>query len=181
MKKITILTFIMSLMVASSMMAQTTYYVSASGVGGADGSMANPFGNLGLAVGAAVSGDTIIIDGSNGPIPHNSSSVLDFTKNDLTIIGTVPLPAILDGALIAANARMFFLQNDVTVSFSGITFTGVPTGGQGAVIQAQSGCVVNIDDCVFDNNAAYGGHGGAISLSGATLNIINSLFKNLYS
>ena len=180
MKKITILTFIISLMVASSIMAQTTYYVSASGgsiTTGADGSAALPFINVGLAINAAVTGDTIIIDGTAGPVNQNSQSSIDFTKNNLTITGINP-PVIINGSGLLPGLRMFNVQAGLTVTFSGITFTGVVDGGQGAVMTGQLGSAIIIDDCVFDNNSALGGNGGAIYMPAGNLDIKNSLFKN---
>ena len=77
------------------------------------------------------------------------------------------------------KARVFNIQNGVTVTLKGITFiNGNSTGPGGSVL---SNGVVHIEDCKFINNTATAGNGGSVFLNCSGSTITGSYFEGSHT
>jgi hypothetical protein len=101
---------------------------------------------------------------------------------DVDIVGPGAGQLTIERDANAVPFRLFEVDQGVTVSFSGLTFSGgsVNTGeagtGGGAVISSRGNLVV--EDCTFTNNSVFGeselGRGGAILAQGWNQNGVRS-------
>jgi hypothetical protein len=185
MKRITLLTFGLCLLMASNLFAQTTYYVSAAGTNTDGLTLATAFTNFRTALDGAANGDTVIIDGAGGIIFHTAGSLT--LRVDLTVVGQNS--AILDGT--NSITRLMQLKNEedpireIAFDVSNVTFQNFSSTYVAGVISVQAGGTLNVDNCVFLDNSSNGvtntgvasGSGGAIAINKSHCTIKNSLFK----
>ena len=170
MKKITMLTFVLSLFMASSLMAQTTYYVKADATGANNGtSLADAFTTFGEVLAVSGPGDTIIVDGE---VAQGGNSVT--INYSLNIVGQNS--AKVNGIL--GSQRLLYVNGSHTLNVSNLTFENFTYQQIAGVLYANNGAILIIDNCAFINNTTnHANGGGAINVVNSTCTITNSLFK----
>jgi hypothetical protein len=194
MKKTTLLSFFVTLLIGFISVAQTSYYVKAGG-GNTDGlSEANAFTNVNTAVQAATDGDKIIIIGTvnqSGQVAIGKT--LDFEGQQDAILNATSTARMYN--VSAAGKSISFLnitfQNvDATVQGSAInitqnsdltltncTFKNNITTSNGTVLAGGAG-VLTVTNCLFDGNSTNRGGAIAITTTGRQLIVSGSTFVN---
>ncbi|HTF90181.1 MAG TPA: right-handed parallel beta-helix repeat-containing protein [Planctomycetota bacterium] len=145
-----------------------TWYVNAAAAPGGNGSQAAPFQAIGQGIGAALSGDTVLV--ASGVYTGANNRNLDFTGRDLVVRSTgSPASCVID---CQGSGRAFNFHSGETAAsrLQGFTITGgnaVPplvAGGGGICVSSSSPTIVS---CVI-SNCTSPGFGGGIYLWGSS-------------
>jgi hypothetical protein len=149
-----------------------TWYVDDDAAQGGDGAPATPFRSLRPAVAAALPGDTLLL--SSGLYQRSEDREVETRGKDLTIESqNGAAVTVLD---LGGAGRALRIREGGVVTVEGLTFRNGATAFSalepdaalpGGAILADSG-VLNVRDCVFEDNAAAQG-GGAIYLRGGRI------------
>ncbi|WP_439130906.1 T9SS type A sorting domain-containing protein [Polaribacter sp.] len=170
MKQKFFLTTLLCFFVTFGLMAQTDYYVSASGDNSDGLTLGTAFTTVNAAVNAATAGDNIII---NGSVTDTQKTLLD--KN-LTFTGQSSASVTQTAA-----GNLFDVRAAINITFTDITFDGISNTGAGGVLNA-FGAAANITftNCILSNNSATGGNGGGAIFIGnsVTVTLTNSVLKD---
>ncbi|MFT7669605.1 MAG: putative outer membrane repeat protein [Planctomycetota bacterium] len=154
--------------------ASDIYYASAAGVAWGDGTLANPFDTIGQALAYAIDGNTIVVQ--DGTYTGEENRGMSFDGRNIHVKSqNGPLLCTID---LELNGRAFVLKSGETrlARIDGFTIqnarltlsngaNGVDgTEGGGAIFVRNSSPI--IENCVFLNNKAKDGDGGAVAFRG---------------
>ena len=122
------------------------------------------------AVGAAVGGDTIIIDGIFDE-KLTSNKAVSLQGGDPTT----------DGIVFTGTGRVLFYTNEVLGDFSisNLTISGGNASGNGAgiLIDKSAGAQITLNNLIVENNTTTG-VGGGISINSANVDINSCIIRN---
>lgn len=191
MKKITIFTLCLNLLLVGSLYSQQTVWVVAGGTG--DGtSQSNAFGNMTDAlVQINSAGDVLRVVGTVVCGSHSLNGVLDTATN--VVIGNKNFQYTIEGDAtgstltgVSTGLRMFSISAASTgqdVTFKNIKFTGstnVNAGGGGVLFSNQAGVNITFENCRFEGNTLASNittGGGALNIANSSVLINDCLFK----
>lgn len=147
------------LVLQAATLSAASFYVAPTGSDSASGSQTAPFRSLTKAQSAASSGDTVFVRGGTyrgfaiAGSDANYNFVHDITKSGITYSAFPGETPIFDftGTTTAKRVAGFHVASGASVTFRGLTITGVPVGSQ-----KQSECFRIQGTATFDRVTCHG-------------------------
>ena len=138
-----------------------------------DGSADNPYNSVSKAVENYNSSQNSNVYIKNGE--YIIDNQIDINK-DITLVGESKEGTILDAK---GQNSIFKVSADSKVTFINLTFKNAKSGS--ALLLSSDKCVVNVDNCNFDNNTDGAIYYKSYFSSSVSLSIVNSSFTNNYN
>lgn len=166
----------LAFLLASSVSAQTTWYVDVTGTPPGTGTVVDPYTSIAFALlqASTVSGDTVLVS------PGTYSENVTFLGRGVSVISTNGAAVTTINAGGAGSVVSFLSTDGTTMLLRGFTIingTGTSSGGleRGGGIYASS-CIARVRQCIVENNTAF--EGGGVYATNSDFDMRGSTVRN---